>query len=228
MKPGRVDISIPVQGVIDLFYQDFAPESAFIQDVQVAELMISAYAEMLNSSFRTQKLLNKNVIGYSYVEISDAWLVTAELKVNRDGANYNATLEEEIFSFDYDVLSSGLQRVVPIGCDCNELIRISVSDEWKYCRMPANNKLFYSASGKALKLFGNSKMPSKVKVWYFPALDFENPLSNRIPESMVNELTKNTLQLLLIAKQGVVIDKSNDGNPNTAPATEMNPSALKQ
>lgn len=229
MAIDQTGISDVSQIILDLYNQDFSTETSFIQIEHVNKLVSINYAKLINDEYRQQKLINKSLTGFSWVEITSDWLTEKEFQVPETGV---IEIAGGVFSFTFDSMGSGIQQVIPMINDkeiiCNELIRISTNDEWKYCRMPCTNRLFYSVrGGHQVRILGKGKFPTAVKILYIPAVNSgcDNIM---IPVTKQDEIVKATLQLLLIAKQQVIIDKTNDGNQNVTPASEINPAIFKK
>lgn len=214
------------QIVLDLYMQDFAQEGSFLQLEHINLLLETALAEKLNMDFKEQKLITKAQSGFSWVETSSDMLVRKDIDVSVEDGDYFVTLPSKPFAFEYDSLGSAVQRVVPVGCKCGDLIRISIDDESSVCMMPKADKVFYLLEENKIRFVGPGRMPTKVRASYIPALDFTDDDAT-MPKTKAEYLIDKVLQKLLIAKNGVVIDKTNDGNPNVLPQTEVNTDGIK-
>lgn len=225
----RMTLGVVATLVQDLYYQDFAGRDAFIGDEQIMPLIAMAYARMLNEDYKTAKALNRAMMGFSWIEISSDWLSEPEIITVSKQSNgvISGELSKRVFSFDFDSMSSAIQNVFPAdGSACGQLIRISQLDRWKMCRLPYNEKVFYIVNGSKIEIITQGGYPKKLSVQYVPTLW---PLDDTTTVALTrsDELVKNTLQLLLIAKDKVVVDKSNDSNPNTTIQTEIDAESLR-
>lgn len=222
-------LDVASQLLMDLYYQDYAPANAWLDLVRARMLFAAEYNRLIREDFKNQKFLAKTQTGYSVVEIDPEWLVSETVKLSRDGATGVATLSQKIFSFDYDVLGSGVQL---IDGACN-LVRISIQDKWAIQRVPATKTIYWyirpsvgaddgTGGVKTSLWFIGADLPNKVDVFYVPSVNESNG-DAPINESKMKPVIDACLQTLFIAKQQVVVDKSDDGNPNANLATEINP-----
>lgn len=208
-----------------LFFQDLRPSDAFFDRDHFKFLCVATYNKLINDEFDQAKLRNKMMEGFSYVEVSPDWLLKEVIKVETDDKKKvkYAIPKSKIFSFGFDNMSSGIQMVAPIGeCPCGDLIRISYKDKWQYCRAPiTSDTYFYQAIDRVEFLGLTSCIPDEVEMWYIsqPASDDDN---SEIADKQVMPIITTVLNVMFGAKNGEVIDMTNDANSNAQPATEAN------
>lgn len=222
--------SVTLKQVADMaegmFYQDLRAQDAFFEGAHFKWLCAQTYSTLLNKEFTERKLRNKMTEGFSFVEISPSWLVEEDSDVEKgnDGIAYFDTTNP-IFSFDFDAMSSGLQMLRAVGKCCGDLIRISFKDKWQYCRAPLTKDSYFYQGVNRVELIGRACLPEKVSVWYVPALDIENN-DSVMAEGMAIPVITTVLNLMFAAKNGEVVDMSNNANSNAQPATETDPSSI--
>lgn len=220
------------QALIDLYYQDYAPDGAFIDLTHARMLMYSEYERMLQEEYIQAKMLNRTLEGFGFVTLGSDMLTPATVDIEKDGEMYVGWLPTQAYSFSYDSMGSGVQRVInrDASCKTRDLIRISSNDAWMYCITPPTNKTFFypetisegiNCPIKTRIVILGDCFPKQVEVMYLPSLSEGGDI--QVNSRFIKRMTDSVLQTLLIAKQQVVIDKTNDGNPNTVVATEANP-----
>ena len=214
----------------DLYYQDYKADEQFFDLPHFKFLLATKYAEILNAEVKINKAENKVLTGFSFLEVSPDWLIWETVKVKRIvGGKPQAELPTSIFSFDYDVVGSGVQFVNMGDSACGELVRISMNDVYALCRMPVTSQIFWWVKGSNKILFENVGACNidEVEVGYIPAVDCNNDESV-MSEDKVHAMITEVLNLMFGSKNGNIVDKTNDSNPNTSPATEINTSSIQQ
>lgn len=189
------------------------------------------YAKLLQDEFAQGKLLSRQATGFSTVEISADWLQQIEVLIDKkkcDACNYEICLPEQIFSFSYDAMSSALVSITPVSCECPEFVKIGVRDGWQLKGMPNTGKTFFNVIGRNKIKFEKSSYDlegAKVLITFVPAIDHTDAKA-LIPQTKELPILNTVLQIMLAAKNGNVIDKSNDQNPNATIETELNKNSL--
>lgn len=213
------------QNIMDLYFQDYAPRDAYYDLDDFMSMASIVYAKLLNDEFQLKKQEMKLVEGFSYVDISPEWLITKDFAITREGNAFVVNMDEKVFAFDFDALTSGVQRIEVIEGKPGRTVKISFKDSEFMDRLPMTTLYFYYVLG-ANKIFFKNRYPKKVKVYYIPAVTADDSEAE-IPDSKVLEVITTTLQLYFGSKNGEVIDTSNDSNKNKAPATELNPDKIR-
>lgn len=226
-------LDLQAQLLVDLYYQGYPEDGAWF-DLQRAKMLFSSeYNAKVREDFKNQKFISKTQTGFSVVEIDPSWLVGETIKVSCDGAYGAAELSQKIFYFDYDVMFSGIQT---LDGPCN-LARITLQDKWAVSRAPETKTVYWyvnpsmmkdgdvSSLKTKLKFIGRG-LPKELDVYYVPAVDESNG-GAPINEGKAKMVIDACMQTLFIAKQQVVVDKSNDGNPNNPLVAEVNPDIKK-
>lgn len=214
------------QLALDMYYQDYAPDDAYLDMDHFKMVAASTYANLLAVELRNMKMINKQETGFSYVEITPNLLVYETTKVNKEGTQYLAKLTQDVFSFDYDRLSLGVQMIDMVG---EEVLRISMSERNALKRTAFTNKIFaWVRNANEIAFISQKDINGKsVTIGFVPKVDFANDESE-IAADLAIPLITQVLNLMFGAKNGNVIDKRNDSNPNIFPTGEVNKESLKQ
>jgi hypothetical protein len=182
---------------------------------------------------------NKREDGFSNVEISPNWLISENLKVQKtayDGEFFVQT-SQNIFEFSFNSYGNGLNGVRKSNyfTDCNkcpsdlEFRKISL-EEVKFNNpnsdsVPYTNLCYYFVEGRNIIKFRN-RDPIQVQVWYVPVV-IETDEQCNLNDALIDPITERVLNLFIASKNGIVIQKTDDGNRNLEKATQTNPALSK-
>lgn len=209
-----------------LYYQNYKADEEFFDLAHFKFLLAAKYAELINDEFKANKRENKMLTGFSWYEVSPSWLIeeTTKATYDPDRKEYSIELKNNIFDFEFDAMSSGVQFVNMFGYDCGgNVVRITQKDLIGLCLMPRNSQLMYYVKGKNKIVFKNANCDlskAKFDIQYIPAIDCENDDSEMQSEK-VNDMIVEVLNLMFGAKNGNLVDMSNDSNPNKIPVKEV-------
>lgn len=212
-------LAVTSQICMDLFYQEFRPANAFLRLKHFKMMVIAADAKLKKMEY--DNLVNLNIrlrrINATVVLNSDNYIsVDVEIK------NEKAVLPSPIMSFNGAGQMLSVSQVVLEG-DCTNIMPITQDERHQVSGI--KNVVFWlpSCDGiEFLHLKGNCNA-KKAKVTYVPILS---------DKSVIQEARKWDIMAMVTgfvksAKDGVIIDMSNDGNPNVASQTEINKYLLK-
>jgi hypothetical protein len=208
-----------------LYYQNYKTDESFFDLAHFKFLLATKYNELLLAEFNANKKLNKILTGFSWYEISPSWLVeeTVTPVWDCEKNQYVATLSQNVFEFDYDAMSSGVQYVRMLCADCGNVVRITQRDLISLCYMPVNAQIMYYVKGDNKLVFVNGNCDlskQKFEVFYVPAVDCLND-DSAIHDDKVNPMIIEVLNLMFGAKNGNFVDMTNDSNPNTSAIKEI-------
>lgn len=208
-----------------LYYQNYKTDESFFDLAHFKFLLSAKFVELLLAEFEANKKLNKILTGFSWYEISPSWLVEEVVtpKWDSERNQYVATLSQNVFSFEYDAMSSGVQFVRMLCAECGNVVRITQRDLISLCYLPINSQIMYYVKGENQLVFVNSGCDlskQKFEVSYVPAIDCQND-DSIIHEDKVNPMIVEVLNLMFGAKNGNFVDMTNDSNPNTSAIKEI-------
>lgn len=211
------------QNIMDAYYQDYKPDEGFFDLSYFMSMASTAYGKLLNDAYEAAKLLNRATLGFSFVELSSDLLVMEKLAVkeNTELKQHYSDLSKPIYTFPFDSMATAVNRVMPFGTDCGEFIKISLDDSWKLCQLPANNKSFYSVFNDKI-IYNKFACPELkfVNVMYAPAISSDDA-DAQITDSLAFNIQTLVLQQMIGAREGTIVDKTNDSNPNKVIQTEI-------
>ena len=209
--------------IMNLYYQNFAPNDSFL-DIDDFKFQVAiTYSSMLNKLYQAERRTNKQMEGFSNIEIPAAWLVEEELTLKYDekfDRNF-ATLEHPVFSFDWDNAANGLQGVHSIGKHCIYR-KISLNERrFRQIVPPISATLFFLNNPKEIVFWGG--IPgSQVQIQYVPrVVGEENDCI--LSDNIISDIEIIVLDTMFKAKNGNFIQKLDDQNPNIVPGQQNNP-----
>lgn len=215
------------QLIADLYFQDYPSDEEFFDIEDFKSQVSSAYAKLLNDDYQTQKLINRQDEGFSIVSLSPDILRRETITLEKEGDVYVAKLKKPFFVFPFDSMATAIQSVSVPDHRCNEFIKVSIDDRWKICQIKQGSKNYYSCDiDKIVFERLACKDVKEVSVLYAPAFDStDNDFI--IPDTRSFVIQTMVLQVMFAAKQGRVIDMSNDSNNNAIVQTETDQNLLK-
>lgn len=216
-------LSIVAQNIMDLYYQQFKADEDFFELSHFEYLAGIAYAKILQDEYEKNYKMNLQIEGYGFVDLSQDWLKIEEQKLEKDSYGFFIKLDKKPFSFLYDKQSSAIQNVTPLGGkQCSEFIRMNADEKWKLCALPGTAQIFWYLEGDKIRFENIACKPEKIKVLYVPGLDDDFDGDFNIPKSKEADIVDWVLNRMFVARQGGVVDMTNDSNPNKTLATEIN------
>jgi hypothetical protein len=211
------------QQTMDLYYQHFRTDQDFFRLVHFRYLCAVAYASLLQDYYEKSyaRALSEN--GMGDVDLPTEWMISETLGV-QSGAHgeHYLELKQKPFSFLYDNQFRSIQTIMPVGDFSARLFRISIKEVWKLRAMPQTRNVFWFSMGDQKIQFRNMNTSlSEVMVFYLPSL---GDLSDEaeLADGLEGRVIEATLNLMSIARQGGVVDMTNDQNPNRTMETEVN------
>lgn len=207
------------QLAMDVFYQDFKGASAFFTKEHFIRFCILADASLKQDEYALQVQINLRArrINAPITLNSDNYYTAKDVRVVAD----KATLPFSIMSFPGIGDTLSVSQVRPVG-NCGNLMRITQAQRWMVC---GDQTVVYWVPVCDGIEFINKGLCSfdTVDVTYIPTLNAGSILQ----ESRGFRIVTMVSMLLKQIKDGTVIDKTNDQNPNTSPQTEMNKMVLE-
>jgi hypothetical protein len=216
-------LSIVAQNIMDLYYQQYKADEDFFELSHFEYLAGVAYGKILQDEYEKNYKMNLQIEGYGFVDLSQDWLKIEELKLEKDAYGYFIKLSKKPLSFLYDKQSSAIQNIVPLGgTKCAEFIRMNAEENWKICALPNVRQIFWFLEGDKIRFENLQCKPEKLKVLYVPELNDSNDGDFNIPKSKEADIVDWVLNRMFVARQGNVVDMTNDSNPNKTMGTEIN------
>jgi len=206
------------QMAMDSFYQDFRPPDGFMRLKHFEWLCIAAdsklkqdeYANLINNRLR-MRLFDSDIL------MSADNYMTVELPVIKG----KVKLPYPIMTFSGDISTLGVREVSPVG-KCSPFIRLSPDEKWMACDI--KDVVMWVAMCDTIEIINHDVCKAdNVSVSFIPQLTGKSQVQESRKWSILNMVTV----FIKSAKDGTIIDMTNDGNSNVAQQTEINKYILK-
>lgn len=213
------NISQTRQIITDLFYQAYTTDENFLQPEHFQYLIGCYYNSLLIADYNKSKQENFAESGLIYPTFSQEMVVPKEVTVEKDGDFKVATIDDVVM-FPYDIHGYGVQSVSPLqNIKCGPFKRTTVGMKDTLCQLPYTKHIWFWIQGRKIYFYSAITIPEKLIVNIIPAL---KPGDDNffIPQSFETQIITGCIALVKQAAQGVVIDMSNNSNPNAQMQTE--------
>ncbi len=212
----------------DLYWQNYSANDSFLNIDDFKFQAATTYSSMLNAMYKMERDRNKQIDGFSNIEIPAAWLVSDKDLVMEydDKAKYHlVTTKHPVFSFDWDNNANALQDIFG-RCDGECSYRkISLSERKFIDILPPTSAVLYVLEESNKIVFYGGKTGNKVTPSYVPSVvGQENDCL--LSDNIVAPLVERVLTIMLQARNGTFVQKADNQNPNIIPQQQIDP-ALK-
>jgi hypothetical protein len=221
------------QGIMDSYYQDYAPDDAFFRIEDFAFWLGNAYGKYADEVAKEIYTKSLQEGGTGMIIFSQEWWARKDYDVEDKDGELTATVDYKTVAFTYDNQNSGIQELMPVGKEgnCGSYIRTSLTNLWILKGMGKNSVVYwypdFNQENKPVvkfKIFSDCK-PKRVSIYYIPSVEDEN---FKIPSNKAFEIATLAFNYMTAAKkESQFIDTTNDRNPNITPNTEVDLKAAK-
>jgi hypothetical protein len=216
------------QMTMDLYYQNFKTDEDFFNLTHFLYLSGVAYSKLLEDEYKEARKEAKMEDSFAEIFIQADWLIeqTIEMKRIEDEDNsFSGTLSSPLFSFPYDPYSFGIQSVRRAGkTKCNHFIRTTGRESWLDCQLPTTNRVFFHVIANKLIVNNVQCAMEKLIVQMVPEITDLMAFGMQggpVPKSKEDIIIRKTLELMMAARNGAVVDMTNNSNPNKTLQTEV-------
>lgn len=209
------------QNLMDLYYQQYKSDEDFFEEYHFKYIVAAGYAKLLQDKYEKSYRQNKAENNIGEATLNPQWFVSEEIEVvASEDADRELTLKSCPFFFDFDKQSSSIQGIYPLSGKCREFIRIDIDSLWKLNNAPNTNIVYWYVMGNKIKFRNIQCGLKKVRITYIPSLkELEDTCS--FPDSMVFDTITFSYNMMRAAREGTVIDFTNNQNPNKVLETEL-------
>lgn len=207
-------IRIIAHVAMDMFYQDYKPAESFLQIKHFVFLAIAADAKLKQDDYDKQVNLNLRqrkpnaTVSLAYENYTT---VTVPIKKNI------ATLPTDIMMFSGADQSISVSQVEPEG-GCGDFMPLLHEEKWQAKDIKGVVFWLMNCNGLEFVNLEQNCNPKNVTVTYIPQLVEKSKVQASRKMAILNMVNI----YIKSAKEGVIINMSNDGNPNSASQTEIN------
>lgn len=216
------------QRMMDLFEQNYQANDKFLDLDDWKYQIATAYSTALSTMYQSERRANKQMDGFSNIEIPAAWLVSEEITIeyDEDDDRYYSNLKHPVFSFDWDNAANALQGVHKRGKGPHCVYRkISLNERRFRQIIPPNSAILFYLNKPTEIVFWGAKKGANVEVQYVPAIvGQENDCI--LSDNIISVIQDKILETFFKSKTGNFIQKADDQNPNT-PVPQGDPAINK-
>lgn len=217
-------IELLAQLSMDLFYRDYSKDSDFFKIEDFIEYCSMFYYQILQEEFDKSVIKNQKLYNNPMPTINDSWFTEREFEIKKEGNKVFIDIPT-LFSFSNDKFISSIKLIEPLGDSCSKYIKITKDKAPGLKFLPKSEKsvFYYPLSDKIY--FENltcSKSVNSIKVHYISTLEEsdENKCFS-VPNPILSEIVTRCYNIFSTSRNGSVIDKTNDQNPNKLIQTEI-------
>lgn len=214
MATRLIDMAEMAEG---LYYQDYATRDAFFDKRDFMDHCAQYYSKALNELFQAKRVESKKEIGFTDIEISPSWLIFEDAEMKCESSRCIVTTQHDIFSFDFDNYVYALDSVFAPEV---ELRRINRTEANFLSLMPTIDRVLYWVREKN-KVEFTKHVKGKLTLGYIPVV-VGNDHNSVLSDNIAADVIKAVLNLMFGAKQGNVVDETNDGNLNNVLPQQVN------
>lgn len=206
----------------DLYYQNFEPNDAFLDKGDFEFHVATTYSEMLNVMYQAERRANRQMDGFSNIEIPAMWMYEEVVKIEykEDDDKYYAQTKFPVYSFDWDNSANALQGVHSKGNKHCIYRKISLSERRFRQVIPTAGVVFFYLNNPKEIVFWNAKKDNEIIVQYVPSI-LEADNDCLLSDNVANVLIDQVLTRLFQAKNGNFIQKLDNQNPNIVPQQQV-------
>jgi|ERR1035437_1599059 hypothetical protein len=218
------------QRMMDLYYQDYAPSDKFLDIDDFKYQIAITYSSLLNKMYQTERRANKQIEGFSNIEIPAAWLVKEDLVVEYDETEekFFSKLKHPVYSFDWDNAANGLMGIHKRGGGPHCVYRkISLNERRFRQIIPPTSAIFFYLNTPTEIVYWGAKKGAKIESQYLPVVVGEED-DCILSDNIIADLEVIVLDTMFKAKNGNFTQELADQNSPNTPAPQQNPTLNKK
>lgn len=213
--------NILAQDIMDLYYQEIKSEEDFFDIGHFIRQVDYAYGEVLKAEYdRLRKEMREDLQSkLDYVTFESDWQTHERLELQREEESglFYVTPSKGVFSFPYGDSMMGYQNLLPIQRGTCTLVRsslqrLSLMEDF----LPSDSGIVYWWPAKD-KVYLTADCCKVVNLWYIPTIGADALLM----PGVAGAITRYVLDIMFKAREGVVVDETNNQNSNKTMASEI-------
>ncbi len=212
------------QAAEDMYYGELRSQSDFFTFDDFVRYCGYAVMDILLQEYRVRRSENRSEKKEEVIPFSADWEIeeVIEVKKTKEGA-FIGELPFQLLSFPFDRQSSALQEVTAVKPRGLIYERSNVEENWMQRYAPPTERVFWTVipqkeEKSQVEFFSRGKGIEQVKIRFIPQPTEDMLVPNGIENYVITSTVSNMRQI----EAGVVIDKTNDGNPNKVVQSEIN------
>lgn len=215
------------QIVMDLYLQNYRTDEDFFNLEHFKYLCGVVFYKLLEDDYKLQRKESFQEHGFTEITLPSNMLIEEVVKVKYDNDTefYIGETKHPVIIFPYDAIANGIQSIFNnIKGGCKEFIRESYKRRWALCDLPVTSNVYWFGEGGKIyfKATANCKL-EKLKVRYAsdPSDESFGEDGGMIDQTKEKAIIDGVWEMMVKAKNGVVVDMTNNGNPNKRIQSEI-------
>lgn len=210
----------------DLYEQNYTAGDKFLDIDDFKFQVATTYSSLLNAMYQQERRTNRQMDGWSNIEIPAAWLTREQLKIEEEGDKQYVTISRPVYSFDWDNAANALQGLHSVGNRHCVYRKISLNERRFRQIIPPAGVVFFYLNTPTEIVFWGANAGSEIELQYVPAIvGLEDDC--KLSDNIISQIQDTTLERMFKSKSGNFIQKTDDQNPNAAPPQQVNPALPK-
>lgn len=210
--------------LLDLYWQDYAPDDAFVTVEDFKFQIATAYSNYLNTFYQQERKSNKAETGFANIEIPPSWMIEEVISISYDKEHrrLSAQLKHPVYSFDWDNAVNTIQDIYG-GCPDCKYRKVSGNEVKFVDLMPPISVILFTLNKPKEIVFWGAKEGYAPTIKYMPAIVGEDN-DCHLSDNIANIIQPIVLETMDRARKGNFIQKLDDQNPNIIPQQQVNTS----
>lgn len=207
----------------DMYYQAYRTDEDFFDLPHFEYICAMVYSKILENEYKIARAESKTEEGISSVIINGDYLVKEKVAPKKEDGDYILTLKQSIFQFQFDKNNTGIQRISNPNQGCKRFVRTNMQkSDWMSGILPKTDRVFFYGTGKQVVLKNvTCALNAELTVMYVPEISSVDSEEAIIPEGKGYDVVTIGMDLMKRARNGEVIDMTNNSNPNKVIQTEI-------
>lgn len=217
----QLTLSSLAQTLMDMYYRDFQADGEFFDIDIFTTIARAVYGKLLDVEAKEWRRVEKQENGYYTIAANPEWQVSETIELKKEDGKKNmfsAQLKDLPFAFSFDKWGYGIQSIIPE--EDLKLERTTADKIWELKHMPITQNVYWYSVQNKIIAFSKCEKLGKMDVYYVPSLTGAKADEAYVPIAKQGDILTIGFQVMINAKNGIV-DKSNNGNPNSVIQTEV-------
>lgn len=221
-------IADTAQMAMDLYLQNYRTDEDYFTLEHFKYLCGVVFYKLIEAEYKLQRKESFAILGFTEIILSPDLLIeeVVELSFDSELGFYKGKFKHPVISFPYDAIANGIQSVRnAVAGGCKEFIREAYRRKWALCDLPVTSNVYWFFEGEEIFFKTSPKCQlSKIKVFYAsdPSDETFGEAGGLIDKAKEDDIIRGVLDLMFKARNGNIVDMTNDGNPNKKIQTEIN------
>jgi hypothetical protein len=211
------------QNLMDLYYQNYKSDEDFFKKHHFKYIAAVAYNALLQSYYDDSYRRNLAENGRGDVDLNQDWFITEEVEIKNEHGLFVGSFKNKPYAFMHDNQYRSISTIIPLTQTTGCIVKLARIDEkivWQLSSLPKTAYTFWYLLGGKLRFANVRCGVGKVLVYLIPALmDTED--DRVIADALEAPVIQAALNMMFTARQGTVVDMTNNQNPNKAMETEI-------